>query len=89
MRGIAIKKAFENPELEYRIISAGAYFAYVKHPFDDSARNVVKRLIQDHQIVCLPGSYFGDGQDDYIRLAYANVHESLFDEVVQRLIASQ
>ncbi|MEM7564759.1 MAG: aminotransferase [Pseudomonadota bacterium] len=88
-RGVAIKRAFAHPDLKYQIISAGAYFAYVKHPFDDTSRNVVKRLIQEHQIVCLPGSYFGQDQDDYIRFAYANVHQSLFEEVVNRLISSQ
>jgi hypothetical protein len=88
-RAIAIKAAFDNPALKYRLVSAGAYFAYVEHPFDESAREVVKRLIQDHEIVCLPGSYFGQDQEQFIRLAYANVHESRFDDVIGRLIASQ
>ncbi len=89
VRAVAIRKAFEHPDLEYRLISAGAYFAYVEHPFDLPARDVVRKLIEDQEIVCLPGSYFGPEQERYIRLAFANVHESRFDDVVARLIASQ
>ena len=88
-RAVAIKQAFEHPDLQYQLISAGAYFAYIQHPFDDSAREVVKRLIEDHEIVSLPGSYFGQDQEQFIRFAFANVHESHFDDVVSRLIASQ
>ena len=88
-RAIAIRQAFDNPDLKYRLVSAGAYFAYIEHPFEEAAREVVKRLIQQHEIVCLPGSYFGQDQEQFIRLAYANVHESRFDDVIGRLIASQ
>ncbi|MDH3388327.1 MAG: aminotransferase, partial [Gammaproteobacteria bacterium] len=58
-RAVAIRQAFDHPDLKYRLVSAGAYFAYIEHPFDAAAREVVKRLIEDHEIVCLPGSYFG------------------------------
>ena len=44
---------------------------------------------QEHEIVCLPGSYFGQDQEKFVRLAFANVHESRFDDVIARLIASQ
>jgi len=88
-RAIAIRQAFEHPDLNYRLISAGAYFAYVEHPFKAPARDIVKRLIQEHEIISLPGSYFGQDQEQFIRFAYANVHERHFDDVVRRLIASQ
>ena len=88
-RAIAIRQAFEHPDLRYRLISAGAYFAYIEHPFDAPARDVVKRLIEEQEIVCLPGSYFGQDQEQFIRFAYANVHERHFDDLIARLIASQ
>ena len=72
-----------------RLISAGAYFAYVEHPFTATARDVVRRLIQDHELLCLPGSYFGPEQEQFIRLAFANAHERYFEDVVERLVASQ
>ncbi len=88
-RAIAIKAAFSHPDLKYRLVSAGAYFAYIEHPFEAPARDVVKRLIQEQEIICLPGSYFGQEQEQFIRFAYANVHESHFEDVIGRLIASQ
>ena len=88
-RAIAIRQAFDHADLNYRLISAGAYFAYIEHPFEAPARDVVKGLIQQHEIISLPGSYFGRDQEQFIRFAYANVHERHFDDVIQRLIASQ
>jgi len=89
VRAVAIREAFAHPDLQYRLVSAGAYFAYVEHPFDASARDVVRRLIEEQEIVCLPGSYFGRDQEQFFRFAFANVHERHFDDVVGRLIASQ
>ena len=88
-RAIAIKAAFQHPDLKYRLISAGAYFAYVEHPFKLPSREVVKRLIQDFEIITLPGSYFGAQQDNFIRFAFANINQSRFNEVIERLIESQ
>ena len=88
-RADAIKQAFEHPDLRYRLVTAGAYFAYVEHPFDSPARDVVRRLVQEQELVCLPGSYFGREQEQFIRLAFANVNENRFDEVISRLIATQ
>ena len=89
LRALAIKTMFDNPDLNYRLVSAGAYFAYIEHPFDEPSRAVVKRLIQEFDLISLPGSYFGQDQNKFIRLAFANVHETLFDEVARRLIDSQ
>ena len=88
-RAILIKKAFEHPELNYRLICAGAYFAYVEHPFDAGSRDVVKALIEHFNLVSLPGSYFGREQEKYIRLAFANVHEKHFEDMIGRLLKSQ
>ncbi len=83
-----LRKAFSHPSLNYRLLSAGAYFAWVKHPFQDTAREVARRLIKEHLLVCLPGSYFGPDQDAYLRLAFANLEVEQFPEVVRRLLAS-
>jgi aspartate/methionine/tyrosine aminotransferase len=88
-RAAAIRTMFEKPELKYRLLSAGAYFAYIEHPFDEPSRSVVKRLIQEFGLISLPGSYFGEQQNQFIRLAFANVSENRFEEVARRLIKSQ
>jgi len=88
-RAVAIKQALSHSDLSYRLVCAGAYFAYIEHPFNASSRDVVKGLIKNFELVSLPGVYFGQNQEKFIRLAFANVHESQFDEVVKRLIQSQ
>ena len=88
-RADAIKKALCHPDLRYRLVCAGAYFAYIEHPFKVSSRDVVKRLIEDYELISLPGTYFGPQQEQFLRFAFANVNESRFDEIVSRLLDSQ
>lgn len=88
-RAIALKKAFEAPELSYELLSVGAYFAYVKHPFNIDSHAISKRLVEEFEVLCLPGVFFGEGQEQYLRFAFANVDEARFPELVERLIASQ
>ncbi|MGE3833042.1 MAG: aminotransferase [Parvibaculaceae bacterium] len=86
----ALREAFGHPGLDYRLISAGAFFAYVRHPFArESARGVAMRLARAHDLLCLPGSMFGPGQEDYLRLAFANADAALMPETVARLMESQ
>lgn len=86
----ALRGAFARSNLEFQLISSGAYFAYVRHPFDDRpARHVARDLAEHENILCLPGSFFGPGQEDYLRLAFANVESDRFPELVERLLRSQ
>lgn len=74
---------------EYQLVSAGAYFAYVRHPFHRSASSEVARgLATRHGLLCLPGSMFGPNQDDFLRFAFANVPEEAMSAVAHRLAAS-
>jgi aspartate/methionine/tyrosine aminotransferase len=86
----ALRHAFADPALDYRMVSSGAFFAWVKHPFSGvPAKNVAKRLAGDHGLLVLPGSMFGPGQEDFLRIAFANADAALMPVVVQRLIESQ
>ena len=86
----ALRQAFTRPDLTYELVSSGALFAYVKHPFtDESAKAVAKRLAGEHDVLCLPGSMFGSGQDSYLRIAFANAEASDMETLVDRLVESQ
>jgi aspartate/methionine/tyrosine aminotransferase len=86
----AVTAAFARPDLTYRLISSGAYFAYLQHPFAGTpAKQVAQRLAAEHDVLCLPGSMFGPGQDDYLRLAFANAPADSMAELAQRLVESQ
>ena len=89
-RTAAIMSAFKHPALAYRLVGAGTFFAYVKHPFTgQAAKDVAKRLAGEHDLLCLPGSMFGPDQEDYLRIAFANAEASVMPAVVERLIESQ
>jgi aspartate/methionine/tyrosine aminotransferase len=86
----ALQAAFKTPGLHYELISCGAYFAYVRHPFRGTpSKAVAQKLAREHDLLCLPGSMFGPGQEDYLRLAFANVEAALMPEAVARLMESQ
>jgi aspartate/methionine/tyrosine aminotransferase len=85
-----LRNRFSTPGLAFELVSSGAYFAYVRHPFRGKAsKPMAMRLAQEFDVLCLPGSMFGPGQDDYLRLAFANVDASLMEPMVRRLIESQ
>ncbi|MBV8652287.1 MAG: aminotransferase [Alphaproteobacteria bacterium] len=88
-RVAALHQAFAGEDTGYEIVSAGAYFAYLRHPFAGTpARAVAKHLAEDENMLCLPGSMFGPGQEDYLRFAFANVETALMPEIARRLAHS-
>jgi len=86
----ALLAAFNRPDLTYKLVSSGAYFAYVKHPFNgETSKSVAMRLASEHDVLCLPGSIFGPDQDKYLRLAFANSPADNMTMLVERLVESQ
>ena len=86
----ALRQAFRRDGLHYELVSSGALFAYVKHPFgDETAKQVAMRLAGEHDLLCLPGSMFGPGQEQYLRIAFANAEASDMETLVDRLVESQ
>jgi len=74
------------PLPEWRIESAGAYFAYLRHPFPGAtAQAVAERLATERGVLCLPGSYFGPGQEGHLRVAFANVGAEVLAGLTERL----
>ena len=86
----AFRAAFRRPGLAYELVSSGALFAYVKHPFtEQSGKQVAMRLAGEHDLLCLPGSMFGPGQESYLRIAFAKAEPEDMETLVDRLIESQ
>ncbi len=74
---------------EWRIDQIGAYFAYVRHPFPGiPASRVAEVLARERGVLALPGSYFGPGQDDHLRVAFANVGETVLARLGARFARS-
>ena len=58
---------------DWRIDAIGAYFAFVRHPFPSlESAAVAERLARRAGILCIPGGYFGEGQQHHLRFAFAN-----------------
>ncbi|MBO0902199.1 aminotransferase [Jiella sonneratiae] len=70
----------------WRLDQIGAYFAYVRHPWPGrSAESVAADLAREAGILTLPGSFFGPGQDEHLRIAFANVGEDGIRATMRRL----
>jgi aspartate/methionine/tyrosine aminotransferase len=70
----------------WRLVSIGAYFAYVEHPFaGQRSTEVSKRLADEENLLTIPGDMFGAGQERFVRLAFANVADDRIPVVLERL----
>lgn len=70
----------------WRLVSIGAYFAYVEHPFaGQPSTEVSKRLADEENLLTIPGDMFGAGQERFVRLAFANVTDDKIPIVLERL----
>ena len=75
----------------WRLVGLGAYFAYLEHPFDISATELAKQLVEEAGVLALPGSMFLPEGDDcgrrHLRIAFANISAEmivvLFDRMAQ------
>ena len=88
-RAAALRAAFETTNSGFAPVSTGAYFAWVRHPYEGvDSMQVARTLAKDHNMLCLPGGMFGPGEDRFLRLAFANLEAGSMKEVVNRLAAS-
>jgi aspartate/methionine/tyrosine aminotransferase len=69
----------------YQLVSSGAYFAWLRHPFEATARDVARSLADDANLLCIPGECFGPNQQGFLRLAFGNAHIDQIPEIVHRL----
>lgn len=70
----------------WRIEGLGAYFAFLRHP-GGTAADAARRLVEQSGVLCLPGSYFGPGQEGHLRVAFANAAVEALRAVGERLRA--
>ena len=72
----------------WELLSSGAYFGYVRHPFNgEGSRDVAMRLARDAGVLTIPGTFFGEGQESFLRFAFANAGQDVISELPDRLAA--
>ena len=57
----------------------GAFYVFAKLPGSAGTDDVAfaKKLVHDAKVATIPGSYFGDGGEGYLRLSYATSMDNL------------
>ncbi len=82
----SLDAAFRQQAPPYELVSRGAFFAYLRHPFAGRASvEVAKALAHDQKLLILPGEFFGAGQEDFLRVAFANASAEQLAELARRL----
>jgi aspartate/methionine/tyrosine aminotransferase len=79
------KEAIAAPGCPFQAESAGAFFAYLRHPFDVDAWEVVTKLARDAGVLVLPGSCCGSTEWRYIRVAVGNADEKTLRLAADRM----
>ncbi|MCP4086232.1 MAG: aminotransferase [Actinomycetia bacterium] len=85
----AAQKIFEETAAQpggFELITAGAFFGWVRHPFEgESTESVVRRLVVDHDVLTIPGTAFTPTDERFIRFSFANLDSDDFAELGLRL----
>ena len=72
----------------WELLSTGAYFGYVRHPYRDTdSFDVAMRMAGEVGVLTIPGTFFGDGQEDFLRFAFANAGRDVIAALPDRLTA--
>ncbi|MEM7237145.1 MAG: aminotransferase [Pseudomonadota bacterium] len=89
-RRAALVEFFERDLPDWKVLGAGAYFAYVEHPFGMSSEDLARRLVHEQSVLALPGTMFTPddvswGGPRQLRLAFANADRTGLSELTRRL----
>ena len=79
----------------WHLLGCGAYFAYLRHPFDMPSDRLARHMVEAASLLTLPGTMFGPrraeggtGQAEAtLRIAFANADRDGLSEVLARLAA--
>ena len=70
----------------YELVSSGAYFGWVRHPYPDTPTiQVVADLLTNKDTLVIPGTAFTPTDEQMLRLSFANLSEPEIDELARRL----
>ena len=79
-------------ERGWHLLGAGAYFAYLQHPFDTASDALAQRMVDEIGVLCLPGTMFmpdshrAEGARQ-LRIAFANIDAAGIAALTERLAA--
>jgi aspartate/methionine/tyrosine aminotransferase len=69
----------------FELTASGSFFAWIRHPWSSlTGRQAAKKLIDEANLICLPGETFGPGLESYLRLSFGNIDDKQIPAAVQR-----
>ena len=83
-RGKAFQAAFAQLN-GWHIASMGAYFGLTRHPFEMTSAEAAEYLMRETGVLTIPGGFFGDGQEGFLRIAFANASVDEINQLAGRL----
>lgn len=89
-RRAAINEGFDQlADTGWNLLGCGAYFAYVKHPFDTPSDQLAQQLVRDAGVLLLPGTMFMPADNPagraQLRIAFANIDRKGVGTLFNRL----
>ena len=69
----------------FELVTAGAYFGWVRSPGDEPTADVVRRLVVEHDVLTIPGTAFTPTDEHMIRFSFANLVSDEIAELGRRL----
>ena len=73
----------------WELLGCGAYFAYMRHPYEMSSAELAPKLVRDAGVLLLPGTMFMPddlpGGESQLRIAFANIDRSGIETLFDRL----
>ncbi len=85
VRAKALREAMDGLN-GWKLESIGAYFAFVRHPFEGvSSVAIAEQLAKRAGVLTIPGEYFGERQTQFLRFAFANADAPTIREIRGRL----
>ncbi|HSF94113.1 MAG TPA: aminotransferase [Thermohalobaculum sp.] len=91
-RRCALLAEFAENLPDWKVLGAGAYFAYVEPPFDMPSRDLARALVERQSLLVLPGTMFTPTEGNWgggrqLRIAFANADAAGLAEMGRRLAA--
>ena len=70
----------------FELAQSGAFFGWVRHPFEGRPTDdVVRALIVDQDVLTIPGSAFTPEDSGFLRFSFANLDPASFPDLARRL----
>lgn len=80
------RRVMESKPGGFELISSGAYYGWVRHPFlAEATSDVVERLLVEQGVLTIPGTAFMPNDEQMIRFSFANAEIERLEELAGRL----